>query len=164
MATVPMIGDTPMTGKAAWEEVKRLHHDLHALREEISTLRRAEIQAQQALQEAEEQLKVAEAELVVQISAETDPATSKPRYSNEAARAAELARRKAQDNTYLYAQQAARSARETYEMTRAQREQAERTYSDRRIVGLFSIQATRLIAGDVLMENLAGALNLGGVM
>lgn len=68
-----------------------------------------------AYQEVEQSRAFAEAELMTDISLETDLSTGKPLYSNDKVRAAELLVRKAKDADYRRAEAEAKEARWAYE-------------------------------------------------
>ncbi|MTI95217.1 MAG: hypothetical protein FH749_06970 [Firmicutes bacterium] len=101
----------------------------------------------EGLQNAEQGLKLAEADLMTDISAETDPETGKAVFSNEKARAAELTRRKAHDPTYLEAQKEQRAAKADYEGAKDELDEIVDKYRSYRVIAELTTAELRLLAG-----------------
>lgn len=68
----------------------------------------------------EQDRQLAEADIATDIAAEVDPNTGKAKYSNEKTRAAELLRRKAEDEDYQVAERAVRGAKMDHEAAQDQ--------------------------------------------
>lgn len=97
---------------AALFNVEQILQRLRELPGEIRKQQQALAEAKDCLQEAEEELKLAEGMLVTLIASEKDPRNGKARYSNQAARDAELAKRKASDPDYQTALKAYKQAQQ----------------------------------------------------
>lgn len=85
------------------ETIKSLPREITGIREQIAEKRQAQRTVRQSMADAELAVKEAEASLLADITAETNPATGKPMYSNDKARQAELMARKKTDPDYLAA-------------------------------------------------------------
>ncbi len=83
--------------------VAELPREIAAKRKKLNTLRDELRTARQSLNDSEQQVKETEAMLIAGIAGEVSPSTGKPTFSNEAARKAELAIRKKDDDDYLVA-------------------------------------------------------------
>lgn len=113
--------------------------------------------------DADTECGIIEADLASQISAETDPNTGKPKFSNKEARDAELLKRKTRDTGYIAANQQARQAR--YAMNEAEDELEalqDKYRSYRYVVRLVSAEL-ELMAGDAGGEEVELAVTSGGV-
>lgn len=85
------------------ETVKSLPRVMGDIRSQIADKRQLQRNVRQALADAELTIKEAEASLLADITAEVNPATGKPMYSNDKARQAEMMARKKTDPDYLAA-------------------------------------------------------------
>lgn len=83
--------------------IPQLIEQVQQLPDEIRRQQAAVQAARQTVEEAREAVELLEAALMSDISAAVDPRTGKPAYSNDAARKAELARRKAASGDYQVA-------------------------------------------------------------
>ena len=116
-----------------------------------------------AFKDADSARGVIEADLATDINAETDPATGKPKFSNEKARATELIRRKLANEEYMAANQQARQA--AYALGEAEDEMEalqDKYRSYRYVVRLVSAEL-ELMAGDAGGEEVELAVTSGGV-
>lgn len=116
-----------------------------------------------AFKDADSVRGVIEADLATDINAEMDPASGKPKFSNEKARATELMRRKLANAEYLAADKQARQA--SYALGEADDELEalqDKYRSYRYVVRLVSAEL-ELMAGDAGGEEVERAVTSGGV-
>jgi len=128
--------------------IPQLIEQVQQLPDEIRRQQAAVQAARQTVDEAREVLELMEAALMSEISAAVDPRTGKPAFSNEAARKAELARRKAANEEYQAAARQLAEAEATLAAAQADLDLLCNRFSAAR--SLVNLQAARLnlIGGD----------------
>lgn len=106
---VVLLKPAKLTGADAGS-VEKITDNLVAAKDRLAECRPAVRAAREKVQRLERAVKELEAEMVLEIAFETG-ANGKPRFSNEALREAELARRKSRDQQYRRAENALLDAR-----------------------------------------------------
>lgn len=123
-----------------------LPNQIQAAKEELS-------QAKMNLKYAEEDRLQAEAVLIAAISAELDPNTGKPKFSNEKARAAELVRRKNTDTDYQIAERTCIEAQTAVENLQIKLEKLQDEFRSYRYIADLTARELALYASDSVNGN-----------